>query len=75
MDLVFPWAMVGVSLAMFYIERVMREMEASAARGKVPENFPLERLVALRERLESRRPVIWSFLVVGSVWGLQNILV
>jgi len=75
MDLVFPWAMVGVSLAMLYIERIMREMEANAARGKVPESFPMERLIALRERLAARRPVVLSFLVMGSLWGLQNIFV
>jgi hypothetical protein len=78
MELVFPWVMVGLSLAMIYLEHVMREMEQNAVqarkRGQLAENFPLQRLADLRSRLEERRALMWTFVVVGSVWGLQNIL-
>jgi hypothetical protein len=79
MDSVFPWMMVGVSLAMIYLRRVMREMEQNAvraqARGQLPQNFPLQRLVFFRQQLESRQDALWIFLVVGSLWGLQNLFV
>ncbi|MEO5667445.1 MAG: hypothetical protein ABIR96_05255 [Bdellovibrionota bacterium] len=77
MDAVFPWVMVGLSLAMIYLEHVMREMEQNAVkarvRGQLSSNYPIERLSELRARLESRRSVMWTFAVVGFVWGLQNI--
>ena len=79
MDTIFPWIMVGVSLAMIYLRRVMSEMEQNAvkakARGQLPENFSIERLSEFRARLDSRQGALWIFLVVGSLWGLQNILV
>lgn len=78
MESVFPWVMVGLSLAMIYLEHVMREMEQNAVQarklGQLAENFPLQRLADLRSRLEERRALMWTFVVVGSVWGLQNIL-
>jgi hypothetical protein len=78
MDAVFPWVMVGLSLAMIYLEHVMREMEQNAVqarkRGQLAENFPIQRLAELRSRLEQRRALMWTFVVVGCAWGLQNIL-
>ncbi len=79
MDAVFPWVMVGLSLAMIYLEHVMREMEQNAVqarkRGQLAENFPIQRLAELRSKLEQRRALMWTFVVVGSAWGLQNILI
>jgi len=71
--------MVGVSLAMIYIERVMCEMENNVERarerGQLAKNFPVERLSELRARLQSRRSVMWTFVVAGFLWGLQDLLV
>jgi hypothetical protein len=77
METYFPWLMIGVSLAMIYVERVMRVLEERAAnsqsRGELQNNFPLELLSQLRQRLESRRLLMWAFVGVGTLWALQDI--
>lgn len=71
--------MVGVSGAMLYTSHVIRSLEAQALeaekRGELRQNFPSQLLTELRSRLDSRKGTMWAFVVVGSLWGLQNILI
>jgi|GEM_PF-2348910 len=79
MDSYFPWIMVGVSGLGLYTEHLLRELHArwqEAVQNGHPraQNYPSELLEAFCERMASKKMHLWVFVIVGTCWGLIDLL-
>lgn len=73
MDAYIPWAMLGVSGAALYLEKVMRGLhERIQSTSQAPEKFPVEVLEQLCDRMASKRLHLWLLLVAGAGWLLLD---